>query len=379
MNPRASATAGPGRTPSAARGARNSDAERGALAHGDPLAESVRFEAAAFSPGNDWARVRVDGPDAADYLHRRLTRDLRNLGESQGLCALELAGDGRLEIRWLLYRLEGGFDAIIEADQAAPAAQALARFVLMDDVTVAGPRANEVAFAVIGPRAAEALRGVGVIIPAATGPSAARWSAAAGGALAGRPCRIYADGRWPEPYFHLFLPAEAAEPARATLAESCRAVGGGLVGADALEVHRIQAGVPRLGVDLTAETIPLEAALEPAIDFEKGCFPGQEVLARIRNLAHPARQLVRLVWPEERTVSPGEGLIAAEAAEDGRVGRVTSAATFPGLGRTVGLGYLDWRWRECRRVGLEREAAAQADVERLAHSIDASATRPRWA
>src|SRR5206468_12568680 len=99
-------------------------------------------------------------------------------------------------------------------------------------------------------------------------------------------------------------------------------VGAGLeeAGAAALEGWRIRRGVPRMGADFDDRSLPAEAGLDDVIDYGKGCFLGQEAVARVRNLGHPARILRRL--RATAPARPGEPVFADGAA----VGEVTSSA-----------------------------------------------------
>jgi folate-binding protein YgfZ len=112
------------------------------------------------------------------------------------------------------------------------------------------------------------------------------------------------------------------------------------VGLDALEVLRVEAGVPRFLVDMTDDTIPLEAGLEErAISFTKGCYVGQEVIVRVttRGGGRVARRLVGLLV-EGVAEPPAAG--AAIHAADRAVGRVTSAVYSPRRAGVIALGYV---------------------------------------
>src|SRR5207245_3582017 len=105
--------------------------------------------------------------------------------------------------------------------------------------------------------------------------------------------------------------------------------------AEALEVLRIEAAVPKWGVDMDETTIPNEAGLEArAISYDKGCYIGQETIARIKTYGHVNRQLVQLAAPGE--VLPGAKL----SAGGGEVGQVTSVARSNRLGKVLALGYV---------------------------------------
>jgi folate-binding protein YgfZ len=106
---------------------------------------------------------------------------------------------------------------------------------------------------------------------------------------------------------------------------------------DAIEAARIEAGYPVFGVDMTDDTIPLEAGIEQrAVSFSKGCYVGQEIIIRVlhRGQGRVARKLVGLQVAGARP-APGAKLYLA----DREVGHVTSAADSPRLG-AIALGYV---------------------------------------
>ena len=112
------------------------------------------------------------------------------------------------------------------------------------------------------------------------------------------------------------------------------------VGLDALDVVRVEAGMPRFTVDMTEDTIPLEAGIEDrAISFTKGCYVGQEVIVRVttRGGGRVARKLVGLRL-EGGTEPPIAG--AAIQAGDRAVGRITSAVFSPRCASVIALGYV---------------------------------------
>ena len=107
-------------------------------------------------------------------------------------------------------------------------------------------------------------------------------------------------------------------------------------GFSALEMLRLEAGVPRFGVDMDESVNPMEAGLLNAIDFDKGCYVGQEVIAKIDSLGHVNRNLVGIRI--EGDTPPEEGAALFENGK--KVGHVTSTALSPSLGGFVALGYV---------------------------------------
>jgi folate-binding protein YgfZ len=133
------------------------------------------------------------------------------------------------------------------------------------------------------------------------------------------------------PALQLFVPAAAGAAARAALERA-----GALAGdAAALEVLRVEAGVPRMGAELSEEVLPPEARLEHAISYTKGCYTGQEIIARVRSRGQVAHLLVGLAPDDGAPLAVG----AAIEAEGERVGEVTSAAVSSRLG-PIALGYV---------------------------------------
>lgn len=135
--------------------------------------------------------------------------------------------------------------------------------------------------------------------------------------------------------YDLFGPREALTRA----AEELAARGATPSGPEAYETARIAAGVPRFGADLTPENFPGEAGvLDRAVDFAKGCYPGQETVARMRYRGHPNKTLFRLS-ADAPGLAPDTPIL-----QDGKpAGTVTSVAPLSMDGETLALGYLSRR------------------------------------
>jgi folate-binding protein YgfZ len=109
------------------------------------------------------------------------------------------------------------------------------------------------------------------------------------------------------------------------------------IGAETLEVLRIEAAVPQWGVDMDENTIPNEAGIEArAISYDKGCYIGQETIARIKTYGHVNRQLVQMGLTGENVPARGDRILV----EEREVGQVTSAARSTRLGKPLALGYV---------------------------------------
>jgi len=146
--------------------------------------------------------------------------------------------------------------------------------------------------------------------------------------------RIVRESRGGFPGFDVRVPMSDVEDLRASL------VGAGATPSShaVLESARIEAGIPRWGAELTEDVLPDEAGLPGRgwVSYTKGCYIGQETVARIRTYGHVNRNLVRLVLDAADLPAPGAEIRAGEA----KAGAVTSATLSARLGKAVALGYV---------------------------------------
>lgn len=137
--------------------------------------------------------------------------------------------------------------------------------------------------------------------------------------------------------FHLYTPLEKLENVWNDLLSKGSEWNIQPVGQEALETARIEAGLPRYGIDINEDTLPDEAGIQDeVISYTKGCFPGQEVIARIKTYGHVNKQLSGLIL--EGTTLPEQG---AEVFHNKKsVGWVTSTTKSPLLKKVIAMGYL---------------------------------------
>ena len=125
------------------------------------------------------------------------------------------------------------------------------------------------------------------------------------------------------------------------------AAGGRICGWEALELARIEAGIPRFGADMDESNIPLEAGIESrAISFAKGCYIGQEVISRIRTYGQVAKALRGLVLAPDLSPLPIKGDKLWHAGKE--AGYVTSAVASPVYKANLALGYVR---KEANQIG----------------------------
>jgi folate-binding protein YgfZ len=149
----------------------------------------------------------------------------------------------------------------------------------------------------------------------------------------------------------LFVPTDSLGAVADKLIAAAKSVGGRATGWDALEIARVEAGIPRFGVDMDETNIPLECGIEVrAVSYSKGCYIGQEVINRIHSIGHVNKELRGLRLEGDLKNPPAKGdKIFHEAKE---VGYITSAVKSLALDACLALGYVR---REHNQVGTELE------------------------
>jgi folate-binding protein YgfZ len=231
-----------------------------------------------------------------------------------------------------MHVFESGDMILLVVPEALRAAtlERLDQFLFGEDVQLADLSSSLKAVWVHGPLAASTIEGV---VQGTTALSEWRDYQNARATFDGSPVVIARVDQLGVPGFCLHV-----EPAReAALRGALESAGAVVAGDGAIEAARIEAGYPIFGIDMTDDTIPLEAGIEQrAISFTKGCYVGQEVIIRVLHRGHGrvARKLVPLI------IDGGvPGHDAKIFAGDREIGFVTSGATSPRFG-AIALGYV---------------------------------------
>ena len=297
--------------------------------------QALRVGAGVFASRRDV--LAVSGPDAAGYLQGQLSQDLEALEEGASADSLVLEPDGKLRALVRVTRTEpGSFLLDLEAGYGEALVARLRRFLLRSKVEV-----ERMAWRCVS------LRGETVVQHAADLAAAVHER----GVLAAP----FAWNGWVG--LDLLGPAEVVRPDDALLAEALGGATPLACGDEAVEACRIVSGIPAMGAELTEKTIAAEAGLvERTVSFTKGCYTGQELVARLdARGSRVARRLVGVVAPpgppsvslhgdgalaRGMTVHAGEAPPEDDPAADKVVGTITSAAWSSELGSWVALGYL---------------------------------------
>ena len=261
--------------------------------------------------------IAVTGADGAEYLQGQLTSDVEALapGEGQYSALLDRKGHMQADMRILRRPDAEGFWIDAEAAALPAALKHLTMYSIGRDVSVADASQERAILSLIGPRSAEVAGAPPLPEDACEAVSVAGTECLAVGTREG-----------------IDLICAAADAER--LAAALREAGAVEVSPEAVELLRIEAGVPRFGAEMGAETMPAEAGIvERAVSFTKGCYIGQETVARLHYKGKPNRHLrgLRLSAAAE----PGAALRLGEK----EVGQLGGAAVSPALG-PIGLAIL---------------------------------------
>jgi aminomethyltransferase len=284
----------------------------------------------------DLGRLFIGGKDALDLLHRLTTQSIQSLSVGQGTAAVFTTAKGRILDLVLLHRLEDGLLCLSGPGRAATVAAWIDRYTFREEVRVEDRSVSHGTLGIFGARAAACVAAI-FGEDAAGRPLHHVTRVRSGGAEATltRTFPLAGDG------YHLTAEAPALPALRDRILEAPRAAGmpeAAPVPADAavLEALRIDAGLPAAGRELSEEYNPWEARLGDAISLTKGCYVGQEVIARLNTYKKVSRYLVRLRVEGERPPA-----VPAPLRGGGEtIGTLTSAAAVPGEGRIAALGYV---------------------------------------
>ncbi len=278
-------------------------------------------EGAALIDRSGRTVLRLSGKDPVGMLNAILTNEVPK--DALGVYAALLNPKGRIQTD--LRVLKAGGDVLVdtEPEGAAAAKEILSRYAPFSRVRVKDLSENDEPWGVLGlygPRAAKLLGDLQLAEHQSKELEIGDTPLLAAGVAV------------PVAGLDLIGPSSTLEAAK----DHLLGLGAVLAVPNAYEAARIEAGIPRFGADITPENFPGETGiLDRAVSFKKGCYPGQETVARMHYRGHPNKTLHRLIV-EGALTSPG-----TEITQGGKtVGMITSVAPFPLHGRTLALGYL---------------------------------------
>ena len=306
-----------------------------ALRFGDPQAEfaALRGACGVYDLGFR-AKISLTGGDRVRWLNGMVTNNIRDLGEGQGVYAFLLNPQGHILGDMFAYNRGESITVDTDCAQAEKILATFDHYIIMDDVEVANLSGQLTALGVSGPKSREVLAAAGLAVPEmrALQLESAIWH--------GEKCALVRgeDRGEDEDEERLSHEVWLAPDSVCQFWEALRAAGAAPVGSEALEMQRIVSGIPRYGVDIRERDLPQETEQARALNFNKGCYVGQEIVERIRSRGAVHRKFAGFMADGAGKISAG--LKIAAGGKD--VGEITSAASVRHGGRdkTVALGYI---------------------------------------
>jgi folate-binding protein YgfZ len=282
------------------------------------------------------SRISLTGGDRTRWLNGMVTNNIRDLAIGHGLYAFLLNPQGRILGDMYAYNL--GETLIVETDrtQVEKIVATFDHYIIMDDVEVADISEQQTALGLAGPRARAVLNIAGIEVPNLQPLQmiTPQCNCDCGCVQ----CTVIRGDGLEESYEIWLAPKDVYKTWAALIA-----AGATPVGSEALEMQRILAGVPLYGVDIHERDLPQETEQTRALNYNKGCYVGQEIVERIRSRGNVHRKFTGFVVEGAVAIAPGAKIVA----DDKEVGEITSAATLSASGnQTVALGYVR------REVGL---------------------------
>jgi folate-binding protein YgfZ len=321
--------------------------------YGDPREEHVRVRrAGGFVDRSYRGKLHVAGPDREGLLQSLTTNDVVKQAEGTAIAGAICTNHGKVQSLFTCLKRADHF--LLDLDPAVTAftRDFLVKYTIIRDATTEDWSDRVGHVGLYGPEApavlAEALGVRPDDLPAAPGEARAPVTE---GPL------VLATAELVDPGFELWVVREGLKGLWDALTRAGEPKGVAPFGFTALESLRIESGRPRYGVEVDDEVILLEAGLTDAVNFEKGCYIGQETLSRIVFRGHVNRRLCGLV------VEGAPPAAGTEVSADGPVGAVRSAAFSPTLERTLALAYLKrGLWEAGTAVKVGDAPATVADL-----------------
>ena len=276
---------------------------------------------------SDHGVLEVTGRDRATFLHALLSNEVKGLAPGQGCAATLLDVHGKVQVVLLVWVLDDRILLVTPPGRAAATLEALDHYLFAEKAMLEEATGSLAMLMLAGPEAsrlAERLAGARV--------SDTAWSHV-DGVFGTTPVRLVrGGGDTGEAEVWLVAPAAAGPD----LVGAARAAGARPVGPGAFESLRIEAGTLRFPEDIGPNVLLPEVPFQHLVSDTKGCYPGQEVVVRIRDRGHVNRHLRGLVLDGDTVPDAGSEVVAGEAV----VGAVTSAAHSLALDRPIALALI---------------------------------------
>jgi len=297
------------------------DTEYAALRHSAGL---IDYSSQAF--------ICVEGPDRAGFLHNLLTQAIKQLTPGNGAPAALLTANGKLVAEFMVLCNSDSLWLMCDASVAGQITQTLNRYLFSEQVKITNHEREQAVFAIEGPKSFEM---ASQIFGSSFSPSDLNSHQRT--VVEGIPLWLIQYSLTGKTGVLCAAPAREAETIWQLLQQKGKKSGLVLAGWEALNTTRIEAGIPWFGIDMNEDNLLPETGLESTtVNDNKGCYLGQEIIARLGTYGSTNKKLMGLRI--EGTVIPGVGAKIIDGTDV--VGEITSACYSPLLKQPIALGYL---------------------------------------
>ena len=278
------------------------------------------------------ARISLAGSDRVRWMNGMVTNNIRDLAAGRGVYAFLLNPQGRILGDMLVFNEGETLTVETDRSQVEKILATFDHYIIMDDVEVANISENWTAVGVAGPKARAVLKAVGIEVPGME--PLQTYAARCNCDCDCVQCTVVRgeDAQY-ESYEIWLAPKDVFATWRALVS-----AGATPVGSEALEIQRIVAGVPLYGVDIRERDLPQETEQMRALNFNKGCYVGQEIVERIRSRGNVHRKFTGFVLEGSAEIATDAKIVSGEK----EVGEITSVALvrLPLGERKLALGYI---------------------------------------
>jgi len=305
-------------------------------------------------------KLQLTGPDRISFFHALITNEVEGVSEWSGRYGALLTARGRIVSDFFYYKLPAEILVDLPPGVLENVVQILDSYIVMDEVELNNVSAEWNHCCLVGPQSQELLTH---LFPEyspqkAYGVQELEWEDSI--------LRVITKHEISSSHFELLSPSHRAPYFREVLLERGRSLGIMEVQEGAWKTLRLEAGIPQFGVDMDGSRYPMEARMTTAISLTKGCFVGQEVVAKATHVGGVNNLLMGLKLKGDRVPDAGSGVFDESGKQ---VGAVTSAAFSPMHGCAVALAYIRSFFASpgnlCK-VQMDRETEIPAEVvERL--------------
>ncbi len=286
---------------------------------------------AAIGEMASWGTAEISGADGRDFLQRFLSNDVRKLQHGMGQESMILNATGKILAHFRIYALENSFLILSDTALLPKIEDLLEKYRFGEDVHFKRQTLFAPPLSIQGPQTFPWLRSLfpnSELPQTEHGIGESVWN--------GGPVTIVAADFSGCTGASLWFPLEQKENALPWIQEKASAAGIAWADSEVFEALRIETGVVRYGIDADDSFFPAEAGLENAYSLEKGCYVGQEAVAKMKTYGNPRKKIVRLQFQASAPIASRSKLFSAEET----VGEITSWTYSPGSKTGLGLGWI---------------------------------------